>query len=480
MAEVHEDRKATFTFIKEVYNSPVVWDVSSPSYKDTSQKQKMMEQIAKKLNLKGELHSGSETFTPDRATVHDAVASLSTETICTSVGPNATTQPDSLPPFPASAASQLEALTLEEENLQQEVELAQLARQQRDNDREVLHARQVPFSSSKESKLDALTLEAQHLKKEIYEAQLVQQQRKKEQEVLRLLQELSALRRENSGADRPRPEAKAPPAPSLVLDDLRKTGSLSKKVDKKLSTLGLTAAGPGYSSGEDDEHSSDGEDSDVVRKQRDCVDPDLSDRNDLEIFQDIGHNGTRDHIHQSSSVERGVQLPLCTDCLHLAPPDRVSVSGQCVSTDSEQGSSNASSSNVCSQLQDYLLALHEEVYRSGLPNYSSCRCSVLTNLNIPAWRECLQNYPDRIVCDYLQYGWPVNYDYARFNFPVSDQRTHKGALDFPDAVTRYLDSEIACGAVGGPFDTIPFSSGKMAFSPLNSVPKSDRTTPNNS
>lgn len=58
------------------------------------------------------------------------------------------------------------------------------------------------------------------------------------------------------------------PAPSLVLDDLRKASHLSKKVDKRLSTLGLTAAGPGSSSGEEDEHSLDGEESDAVRKQR--------------------------------------------------------------------------------------------------------------------------------------------------------------------------------------------------------------------
>lgn len=67
------------------------------------------------------------------------------------------------------------------------------------------------------------------------------------------------MQRDNSGADRQRPEVKATPAPSLVLDDLRKASNLSRKVDKKLSTLGLTAVGPGSSSGEDDEHSSDGE-----------------------------------------------------------------------------------------------------------------------------------------------------------------------------------------------------------------------------
>ena len=125
------------------------------------------------------------------------------------------------------------------------------------------------------------------------------------------------------------------------------------------------------------------------------------------------------------------------------------------------------------QFTDYLLALHEEVYTSGLPNYRCCRCPVLTSLSIPEWRECLRNYHDSRVCDYVQFGWPVNYDYVRFHFPVSDDRMHKGALDFPMAVTQYLNSEIARGAMCGPFDATPFSSGRMAFSPLNSVPKSD-------
>ena len=46
-------KMATFKFIEEIHNNPAVWDVSSPSYKDTNLKQKLMEQIAEKLNLKG-------------------------------------------------------------------------------------------------------------------------------------------------------------------------------------------------------------------------------------------------------------------------------------------------------------------------------------------------------------------------------------------------------------------------------------------
>ena len=43
-----EDRDATFKFIEEIHNNPAFW-----SYKDTNLKQKLMEQIAEKLNLKG-------------------------------------------------------------------------------------------------------------------------------------------------------------------------------------------------------------------------------------------------------------------------------------------------------------------------------------------------------------------------------------------------------------------------------------------
>jgi len=53
MAEGLEDREATFQFIEEVQNCSDLWDVSSPAYKDTKNKQKKMEELAEKLGLKG-------------------------------------------------------------------------------------------------------------------------------------------------------------------------------------------------------------------------------------------------------------------------------------------------------------------------------------------------------------------------------------------------------------------------------------------
>ena len=49
-------------------------------------------------------------------------------------------------------------------------------------------------------------------------------------------------------------------ASSLVVEDLRKMASLMKKVDKKLSALGLKGVGQASSSGDDDQLSSENKD----------------------------------------------------------------------------------------------------------------------------------------------------------------------------------------------------------------------------
>jgi len=78
------------------------------------------------------------------------------------------------------------------------------------------------------------------------------------------------------------------------------------------------------------------------------------------------------------------------------------------------------------------------------------------------------------VCDFLEFGWPVGFDYS-CPLPIyTNFRNHKGATDFLDAVDAYLSSEIAKHAVIGPFSRNPFSC-PVAVSPLNSVPKPDTT-----
>lgn len=79
---------------------------------------------------------------------------------------------------------------------------------------------------------------------------------------------------------------------------------------------------------------------------------------------------------------------------------------------------------------------------------------------------------DNVIVDYLEFGWPVGYDYEKYGFLVSQLRNHLGAINYTDDLDIYLDTELARHSVAGPFSFHPFRGG-MAVSPFNSVPKKD-------
>ena len=51
------------------------------------------------------------------------------------------------------------------------------------------------------------------------------------------------------------------------------------------------------------------------------------------------------------------------------------------------------------------LHLHDAIHASGV--YKHCRIPLSSALNISLWRSYLVDYSDSIVCDYLEFGWPV-------------------------------------------------------------------------
>jgi hypothetical protein len=128
--------------------------------------------------------------------------------------------------------------------------------------------------------------------------------------------------------------------------------------------------------------------------------------------------------------------------------------------------------SIVSSAIDYA-SLHNAVYLSGIPNFLGCRLPVPSRLHISSWRRLLENYHDKVICDFLEFGWPIGY--IGDSFPVTDKRNHKGAELYPDFIDAYIATEIAYGAVFGPFTCNPFVSD-IVLSPLNSVPKglSDR------
>ena len=114
--------------------------------------------------------------------------------------------------------------------------------------------------------------------------------------------------------------------------------------------------------------------------------------------------------------------------------------------------------------------MHRSVALTGEPNYRVARIPVFSALNIAKWRELLQHYPDNVICDFLEFGWPIGY--MSDTLPIFDLRTHRGALTFPDQVNAYLSKEVQLGRIAGPFDKAPFMQG-FVLSPLNTVEKRD-------
>jgi len=106
-----------------------------------------------------------------------------------------------------------------------------------------------------------------------------------------------------------------------------------------------------------------------------------------------------------------------------------------------------------------------------------CFCSNSSSssqqLNISEWRQLLHHYPDVLLCEFLEFGWPIRYVSAPPK--LFDVRTHKGSLCYPKDVSAYLQSEIGCGRVTGPFSSSPFESCDLVLSPLNTISKRGTT-----
>ena len=174
-------------------------------------------------------------------------------------------------------------------------------------------------------------------------------------------------------------------------------------------------------------------------------------------------------VGQGVSASDGVEVQVSVQSSSVSQVKSVVNSGDdFIDSPSTVLSSNVSSS---SSYIDFV-TLHELVCASGQPNYVSCRLPVPSRLNVSCWREYLRNYKDAQICDFLEYGWPVGYDYSSYGFPCSQLRNHQGALVFPDAIDSYLLAERRHKAVIGPYSFNPFSC-PVALSPLNSVPKQD-------
>jgi len=69
--------------------------------------------------------------------------------------------------------------------------------------------------------------------------------------------------------------------------------------------------------------------------------------------------------------------------------------------------------------------LCDKVRACGTPNVFRAWCQVYSGFKIAFWYQHLEHYEDKIVVDFLHFGWPINFHSEVF--PIATFRNHPSA-----------------------------------------------------
>ena len=120
---------------------------------------------------------------------------------------------------------------------------------------------------------------------------------------------------------------------------------------------------------------------------------------------------------------------------------------------------------------DQCLNIASIIASTDLPNYAHARIQLTSGLNLQEWEKELAHYPDRMLLEYLKFGFPLSLSEPELlnNTSITN---HHSALQYPAAVDDYLQKEISLGAIIGLVDQV--NSNMYHCSPLLSRPKDEK------
>ena len=128
---------------------------------------------------------------------------------------------------------------------------------------------------------------------------------------------------------------------------------------------------------------------------------------------------------------------------------------------------------LAEDMKSWVREAHAVVKNTRSPNYMKACVTVPSGLCIDKWHMYLQHYDLKIVCEYLQFGFPVNVDYNLFTY-VEEVVYHPSAIAKMEGVDKYFQDELGYGAIVGLFNSKPFE--KLHISPLMARTKPDGGT----
>ena len=113
--------------------------------------------------------------------------------------------------------------------------------------------------------------------------------------------------------------------------------------------------------------------------------------------------------------------------------------------------------------------IFDAVVADGRFNFEGARRRVPSGLCISAWKQYLVGYEDTQLVQFLEYGWPINFD--RTAILSSTLKNHASAIQHAQDIQYYIDTELGHRALLGPFYGPPVAPTHV--SPLMTRPKKD-------
>ena len=102
------------------------------------------------------------------------------------------------------------------------------------------------------------------------------------------------------------------------------------------------------------------------------------------------------------------------------------------------------------QQMDADIRLHNAVWEQGYPNRFGARIPIKQRWNLSEFEDLLKDYEDIEVVEWLKFGWPSG-RLPTMKEPTRSFKNHKGAIDYPEALQKYIQKEQKKDAVMGPF-----------------------------
>ena len=116
--------------------------------------------------------------------------------------------------------------------------------------------------------------------------------------------------------------------------------------------------------------------------------------------------------------------------------------------------------------------IYDTVKASAKLNHEGPCITLQTTLNLPRWRrEVTGHHEDGMVITGITYGFPIQYN-GPPRYGPSVIYNHASAVRYPDHVRKYINTEVAQGALDGPYTSPPFTPWYVV-SPLMTREKQD-------